>query len=132
MIILKELLSGHDFSKIPADHKANLEELLKKINLIRAAWNKPMNITSGYRAIEDQLRIYRARGVPDDKIPMGSMHLKGGACDIYDQDGSLMQWCRDNEKLLEEVGLWVEDDPSQPRVHFQIRAPKSGSRFFKP
>jgi uncharacterized protein YcbK (DUF882 family) len=127
---MKELLKGN--TTIDEVIKKNLEELLVKMNKIRTTYNKPMTVTSGLRTKEDQLRIYRARGVADDKIPMGSAHLKGAACDILDLDGSLMKWCRDNVKTLEEVGLWIEDDTSVPRVHFQTYSPKSGNRFFKP
>lgn len=127
-----ELLSGHNIADIDHAHQLNLEELLIRINKIRMALNKPMTVTSGYRSEQDQLRIYRARKVPDDKIPMGSCHLKGAACDISDPDGSLYDWCQANEALLEAVGLWCEVKDEQKRVHFQIFAPKSGARFFKP
>lgn len=132
MISLNELLSGHSIVDVPHEHQINLQDLQVKINIIRAARGIPMTVTSGYRFKSDQLRIYRARGIPDDQIPMGSMHLKGKACDIYDEDGSLMKWCRENVALLEVAEVWIEDDPSQPRVHFQTEPPKSGNRFFKP
>lgn len=120
------------------EQKANLAILLERMNVIRQKWNKPMVITSGFRSQEDHLRIYKEiaarKGVEFDesKVPMGSKHLAGAACDVYDNDGSLMKWCRANEDILVEVGLWIEDDTSVPRVHFQIQAPKSGNRFFKP
>lgn len=104
MISSNELLSGHALISLPQDHQMNLQDLQVKINVVRSA-----------------------RG-----IPMGSMDLKGKACDIYDKDGSLMKWCRDNVSLIEKVGLWIEDDPSQPRVHFQTEPPKFGNKFFKP
>ena len=139
MITFKELLSGNSISDVPHAHQVNLEELLKRINIIRAAWGKPMRITSGYRSDADHKRIYseinakrEAQGLPKRSVPMGSAHLTGSACDIYDPDGSLMQWCRDNVATLEQAELWCEDDPSTPRVHFQIYPPKSGNRFFKP
>jgi hypothetical protein len=132
MIAMKELLGGRTIADIEHSAQLNLDELLKRINVIREAWGKPMTVTSGFRDPQDQLRIYRAKGIPDNKIPMGSAHLKGAAVDILDTDGSLMQWCRDNVPLLEKTELWCEDDPSTPRVHFQIYPPGSGNRFFKP
>lgn len=132
MITLNELLSEHNISELNDEQKNNLNILLERINQLRVAWAKSMTITSGFRSKEDQLRIYRSRGVPDDKIPMNSAHLKGCACDVLDVDGSLMAWVKLNELLLISIGLWVEDDVSQPRVHFQIYAPKSGHRYFKP
>lgn len=132
MITMSELLSEHNISDLTDEQRENINTLYERINKIRIAWSKPMNITSGFRSKEDQLRIYRSRGVPDDKVPMGSAHLKAAACDVLDVDGVLMSWVRLNESILVLVGLWVEDDVSQPRVHFQIYPPKSGHRYFKP
>lgn len=137
-ITFKELIKDIQISDIPHAHQINLEELLKKINLVRDKYAKPMLVTSGYRTEQDHLRIYRQladkRGVDFDpkKVPMGSAHLRGSACDISDKDGSLYKWCEDNVKFLEEVGLWMEIKDDQARVHFQIYPPKSGNRFFKP
>jgi len=139
MITLKELLSGTSIADIPHNEQLNLEELLTRINKVRAAWNKPMTVTSGYRSMQDHLRIYskinaerKAKGLPELTVPKGSKHLIGAAVDISDPDGSLYQWCQDNEKLLSDIGLWMEIKDDQKRVHFQIFPPKSGNRFFKP
>lgn len=129
---MRELLMDMQLNEIPVAHQHNMEKLLVKINKIRTAYNKPMIVTSGYRTIQKQKDLYRTMGYPDYKIPMGSAHLKGAACDIRDRDGKLMEWCKANVPLLEEVGLWIEDDTVIPRVHFQIYAPRSGNRFFKP
>lgn len=131
MIIAKEL-NPKNFP-VNEEQKANLEILLERMNQIRQLYGKPMVITSGLRSLDDHLRIYREMGVIDQsKIPMKSKHLIGAACDVLDTDGSLMKWCRANVTHLETIGLWIEDDSSVPRVHFQIQAPSSGNRFFKP
>lgn len=139
MISFKELLSGHSISEVEISIQYNLEDLLIKINKLREAYGHPMVITSGLRTEQDQIRIYSTinaerlkQGLKELSVPMGSAHLKGCACDALDKDGSLMKWTKENEKLLEEIGLWVEDDTSQPRVHYQSYAPKSEKRFFKP
>lgn len=139
MITFKELIQGNLEKDIPADHISNLKELLLRINKIRALWAKPMTVTSGYRSLDQHLKIYskinkdRAKaGLEPLKIPNGSLHLQGAAIDIHDPDGSLYSWVFDNTKTLEQVGLWCEVKDTQKRVHFQIRAPKSGKRFFKP
>jgi uncharacterized protein YcbK (DUF882 family) len=137
-ITLKELTKGYNFASLPSSHRDNLEVLHERINKIRTAWAKPMSVTSGYRSLEHHLRVYKdiaaAKGQPFDKdrVPMGSKHLIGAAVDIYDHDGSLHDWCMANVPLLESVGLWCEVKDKQPRVHFQILPPRSGSRFFKP
>jgi uncharacterized protein YcbK (DUF882 family) len=111
----------------------NLDILLKKINEIRAAYGKPMKVTSGLRTMEDHLRIYAEMGITEkSKIPMKSKHLFGQACDVSDPDGKLMDWCIANEKVLEKVGLWCEVRDDKKRVHFQIVPPQSGKRFFNP
>lgn len=135
MITLKELVVNQT---IPEEHQANLIVLLDHMNQFRTMWGNPMTVTSGYRTKEHHIEVYKhlaaKRGVPFDlaKVPMGSKHLTGEACDIHDPDGLLYAWCETNVSILEDIGLWCEVRDDQPRVHFQIAPPKSGSRFFKP
>lgn len=134
MIAFNELIKGSVLSDIPIQHQQNLDELLKRINVIRAAWGKPMLVTSGYRSLQDHLRIYSQRGITDrSRIPMASQHLSGEAVDISDPNKELQAWVLQNVALLEQVGLWCESfDSTVNWAHFQIRPPKSGNRFFKP
>ena len=140
MISFNELLGPkNNINDVPILHQHNLEDLLVKINKIRTAWAKPMTITSGYRSMQDHLRIYseinaklRKAGKAERKVPMGSKHLLGLACDVSDPDGSLHDWCVANTKLLEDVGLWCEVKDDAARVHFQSEAPASKKRFFIP
>jgi uncharacterized protein YcbK (DUF882 family) len=133
MITLQELNPKQ--VKLTPDQDANLRVLWERINKIRAAWAKPMIVTSGFRTAEDQRRIYkdiaRRNGSDVVRVPMGSKHLEGSACDILDRDGSLMKWTRENILLLEQVGLWCEDG-TNGWVHYQTKPPASGNRFFKP
>ncbi len=133
-ISLKELTKGYNFDSLDSSHKNNLEVLHERINKIRAAYGKPLSVTSGYRSMEDHLRIYKAKGIIDKAlIPMGSRHLSGSACDIYDPNQELQKWALANVKLLETIGLWCEHFSATPSwIHWQITPPKSGSRFFKP
>lgn len=138
MITIDELLSGNKFENLSEDLKNNGLELLAKINKVRAARANPMIVTSGLRTPEHHIEIYKNIAKKNNKIfdsskvPMGSAHLKFAAVDISDPDGSLMTWTKANEPLLKEIGLWVEDDLKEARVHYQIFAPKSNTRFFKP
>lgn len=135
MITYKELLSGNLLSDVPIEHQQNLQELLKRINVVRVAYGKPMTVTSGYRDIQHHKDIYRKKGVPDNKIPMQSRHLYGMAVDISDPNQELQAWCLSPAGLhiLETVGLWCEDfSATKNWAHFQIVPPKSGKRFFLP
>ncbi len=133
-ITLKEL-NPKNFPVTPEQEK-NLKILHERMNVVREAWGKPMYITSGVRSIEDHRRIYEEKAQKEGKkafrVPMGSQHLRGAACDVFDPSGSLLRWLKANPKVLEDAKLWCEEDPSTPRVHFQIVPPKSGARWFKP
>lgn len=120
---MKELFGGHLISDIPIAAQQNLEELQKRINVIREAWGKPMIVTSGFRTEADQRRI--------NPKAMKSNHLTGRAVDIADADGLLYEWAVKNTALLEGVGLWCEVRQG-PWLHFQSVPPKSGRRFFQP
>lgn len=136
MITFKELNPKN--IPVTKEQSENSLILLAKINLVRTKWGKPMIVTSGFRSLEDHIRIYKElaekhnKEFDESKVPMGSQHLKFAAVDILDLDGSLYKWCQENEAFLVEVGLWCEIKDSEKRVHFQIYAPKSGDRFFKP
>lgn len=123
MISAKEL-NPKGYATTP-EQEANLAILLERMNKVRAAYGKPMTVTSGLRSDADQKRINP--GAPK------SMHLRGAACDIADSDGALKQWIKANVSILETVGLWCEDFSACPNwIHFQIYPPKSGKRFFIP
>ncbi len=133
-ISLKEIIKDTKFSTLSKEVQDNLMTLLERINKIRAKYGKPMIVTSGLRTKEDQIRVYKERGITDiKKIPMGSQHIKGAAIDIFDPKKELQKWCLANEKTIEEVGLWIEDFSATPNwCHFQIYPPRSGKRYFKP
>lgn len=132
MISFKELLSGNLITDLSIAQQHNMEDLLVAVNKLRAAWGKPLRVTSGFRTMQDHLRIYSQKGITDKaKIPMGSKHLSGLAVDFADPDGSLYAWAYANPTLLAEWGIWCEAD-TKGWLHCQIAPPKSGSRFFKP
>lgn len=139
MITFKEIIKNTPMTDIPHSDQLNIDELLKRMNKIREAYGKPMQVTSGYRSMQDHLRIYSEKAAKagkqfdPKKVPMGSCHLTGEAVDIYDPNKELQAWCKANTKILEDVGLWMEDFSATPNwCHFQIRPPRSGSRFFMP
>jgi len=128
MITLKEL-NPKGF-QVPEEHQKNLLVLHERMNKVREAWGHPMIVRSGYRTVEDQIRIYKEMG----KEPkLGSCHLKGAACDIVAATKDFREWVVKNESLLAEIGLWMEKLEATPNwIHFQIFPPASGDRFFWP
>ena len=104
MITEKEL-NPHNHP-LTEEQKKNFPKLLEIMNKIRAKYGKPMIITSGLRSPEEQKKIDLAAG---RKPRMGSMHLRGAACDVWDRDRHLFGWCMDNLKFLEELGVYLED-----------------------
>lgn len=134
MIEMSELLKKTKLEDLPSDIQDNLTDLVERLNVIRRAYGKPMTVSSGFRTKEDHLRVYREKGITDPKkIPMGSRHLSGKACDIADSDGKLKDWVNDNVELCEKVELWMEDFSATPTwIHFQSEPPASKKRFFMP
>ncbi len=134
MISMKELLSGQaNFDDLDKDVQDNLNQLFLKVNIIRKEYGKPMIVTSGLRTKKHHLEIYARKGIYPPKVPMKSNHLFGRAVDFADGDGKLKKWILENMKLIEEIGLYMEDfAATKTWVHFQINPPKSGNRFFKP
>ncbi len=109
-------------------------DLLNRVNIVRSAYGKPMAVSSGYRSMDDHLRIYKDKGITDQtKIPMRSKHLTGCAVDISDPNKELQKWCITNIDVLIQAGLWMEDFSATPNwCHFQSMPPKSGKRYFLP
>ena len=134
MIYRKEIIPDEDYVELEEDIKSNINTLLEKINKLRAAYGRPMLVTSGFRTLEHHLAIYAKKGITDKKrIPMQSKHLYGQAIDIADQGGFLQDWIKKNEEFLEKLDLYMEDfSVTTNWVHFQIVPPKSGKRFFMP
>lgn len=134
MISIDELLSGKaKLGELSNEVQNNLQELLVKVNKVRTAYGKPMIVTSGLRTKQHHLEIYARKGIYPPKVPMKSNHLSGRAVDFADSNGELKKWVKANIKLMEEIGLWMEDfSATKTWCHFQINPPKSGNRFFMP
>lgn len=66
-----------------------------------------------------------------------SKHMTGHACDVYDPDGDLDQWCMDNLHELQAIGLWLEHPgATKGWCHLQTvppgRPPRPDVRVFWP
>lgn len=133
-ITFKELLGSHTIAEVPIAHQQNMQELLKRLEPVREAWNKPMVVTSGYRSLEEHYRIYSMKGTPRDKVPLQSAHLYGMAVDIADEGLLLTDWLKHDRvgcTMLQAHNLYCEEG-NKNWVHFSTRAPKSGHRWFLP
>lgn len=128
MITMEEILMNRvKFEDLPKNEQDNLTELLKRVNIVRSAYGKPMKVNDGYRRLQD---------TPKNGSPT-SWHYKGAAIDIDDNDaGDFAKWVIANLQIIKNAGLWVEDirwtNGCGSWVHFQIYPPKSGKRIFVP
>lgn len=132
MITYKELLGQNSIVDVPLTHRINLDDLLKRVNIFRAAYGKPMTVTSGYRSEQKHRDVYAKKGL---KPPMGSKHLIGCAVDFADPDGSLYAFCVANPELLENAELYYEIG-TKGWLHLQSKPFGSyrpgGTRGFRP
>src|SRR5574343_1742626 len=104
MISKQELLQGRDktfASEYTQEISDNLDTLLVKLNVIRAAYGKPMVVTSGFRPAS-------INGMIKGAAPK-SNHMIGCAADFNDTDGSLFFWCLNNLQLLKDHGFYLLD-----------------------
>jgi hypothetical protein len=101
LITKNEILMGRDKEyPLNSEQETNLDNLWKAINKFRVAYGKPLIVTSGYRPGH----YNKAAGGATN-----SSHLQCLAVDLRDNDGSLATYCLANLKLLEDIGLWLED-----------------------
>ena len=110
--------------------EANLEQLIKAVNAIRAAYGKPMYVSSGYRPGAFNSAAGGAKK---------SAHMICKAVDFKDPNGELDKWCDQNQDLLESLGLWQEHpEATKGWCHLDINIrpikdrPGCGKRQFKP
>lgn len=128
MISKDELLQGRDVS-YPNDYTKeisdNLDKFLIVINQVRAAYNTPMIVNSGWRPPSINSSTPGAA--------VHSKHMLGLAVDISDKDGKLWKWVIENLDLMRKLDLYMEDRRWTPTwVHFGLGAPASGNRIFVP
>lgn len=119
------LMGRATMADLTPEQVGNLNTLIPKINELLERYGKPWKLNSGYRTPADQQRI-------NPKAPR-SKHTLCAAVDLADKDKSLTNWCILNIKVLEELGLYLED-PSHTIswLHIQCIPPRSGYRIFIP
>lgn len=128
-ISFDEILMGRaELEELEPEVQANIKVLHERINKLRTAYGKPLRVNDGFR---------RSKDTPKNGAKK-SHHLIGAAIDLDDDDaGTLWKWTLANLKLMQEIGLWMED----PRwthgkvgtwMHFSIFPPGSNKRIFRP
>ncbi len=141
---LKECLNKSEVEpgEITPEIARNMRDLIKRVNSLGCSF--PRACTSFLRGKAKQEAIYRNRAclkMPPftdgnfdmSQVPMSSRHMTGQAIDVWDADGKLKAWIKDNPGALEHAGLWCEHFDNTPDwVHFQSVPPRSGKRFFHP
>lgn len=107
------------------EQKDNMHKLLLVLDKLRDIYGKPLVISSGYRPAAINSSVGGAKK---------SNHIMCLAVDfVDDQKQTFGKWCLNNIKVLEELGLYMEDlRHTKGWVHLQIKAPRSGKRVFIP
>lgn len=130
MISKDEILMGRDKTHLleyTQDVSNNIDKLLIALNKFRAAYGKPMTVSSGWR---DSASNKAAGGAPN------SNHLYGMACDFKDPDGAIDAFAMECDKngKLKEWGLWLEHpDNTKGWCHLDIKdRGNRKSNVFKP
>lgn len=124
MITEKEILMGRVKKEdLTPELGANLSKLLTAINIVRAAYGKPMSISSGYR---DSVYNKKIGGAPN------SWHTKCGAVDISDPNRELQKWVMNNLDVIRQSGLQLEPFSKTPNwIHFDQGKRQGVDVFFK-
>lgn len=137
-VSVEEYLNKIKYEDLTYEQQCNVNTLIPKVNLLLEKFGEYRKVNSGFRTTEDHLRIYKeindkrkAKGLEPVKIPMSSKHLYASAIDLEDSNSKLYNFCKNNVKILEELGIWCEERQGG-WLHCQIFPPKSGSRFFNP
>lgn len=137
IVTLKDYLMGREEiypEELTEEVKANAAVVVEKVNSLLAVFEAeklPLEtkagsiITSGWRPPQINSQVKNA--APKSK------HMTGQACDIYDPEGVLDEWCLDHPNSLAALGLWQEH-PSATKgwLHVQTISPRSGNRTFYP
>lgn len=126
IISLEEYMMGRDKANPPTDAMiANAQDLLKKVNYLMVKYGDICELASGYRPVALNLKVGGASG---------SKHTTCNAIDLKDnKEQKFGNWCLNNLKELEDLGLYMEDLKSTPTwVHLQRLPPVSGNRVFLP
>lgn len=137
-ITLDQYLMGRDHTYpqyFNTSIKTNAQHTVDKVNQLLSAIGddvtfelnpKTMNlVSSGWRPPPVNQATYGA--APN------SLHVSAEACDIYDPNGDIDEWCVEHVDVLHGLGLSMEHPAATKGwCHVQIRPPRSGRTIFYP
>jgi len=137
-ITLEDYLMGRDSiypEELTFEVRANAEDTVTKVNSLLAvleAENVPLETNKQGSIINSGWRPPQINGQVKNAAPK-SKHMTAQACDLYDPEGILDEWCLENPNSLAAIGLWQEY-PSATKgwLHIQVVPPRSGKRVFYP
>lgn len=114
-----------DMSQLTDDMKEDAAEIVRRANVLLAAFGTERSMTSGWRPAEVNARVSGAAAK--------SKHMMCQAIDLADPDGDLDDFCFNNTGTLKSIGLWLEHPAATKGwCHVQIVPPRSGNRIFYP
>lgn len=118
MITPQEYLMGRD-KDFPLDmlQALNMADLLSRVNHLFGTQKINAKVSSGYRPSAINKKIGGAKM---------STHTVCAGIDIYDHDGSIGKMLKNNVKLLEEYGLYLENpEYTKGWVHLDTKKRKN-------
>lgn len=119
------LMNRITIEELTDEQLGNMNVIIPRANDLLDHFGEYRKVNSGYRSLEDQMRI-------NPKAPL-SKHMICAAVDLEDANGLLKKWCEENLTILTSIGLWMESPASTPGwLHVQSIPPKSGHRIFIP
>lgn len=131
LLTVEELLMGRvKMSDLSEQDQKNVKETVRRINLLFEGfvWPHKKKVNDGYRRPQDK---------PKNGASM-STHFSGLAVDLDDElAGEVWKYVFENRKRMKEIGVWAEHpnwthSSGGTWMHLQIKAPKSGKRFYVP
>jgi hypothetical protein len=134
MITLEDYWMGRDkqFAHLLTDElRANAKDIVERANKLlyfarsSGVLEVDLPVNSGWRPPAVNNKVAGASKT--------SLHMSCKAIDLNDPYGEIDKFCFNNQKILADLGLWLEHPDATPRwCHVQSVPPRSGNRVFKP
>lgn len=129
-------------SELTDEIKTNLIKTFQWMDKVREWIGKPISVTIALRTMAYHLELYRkineqrkVKGLPEQKIPMGSMHLVGRAVDFIISGMSCDEFktkIRADKKLDEWKLRMEKNGDGAGWIHLDDKEPGPSGREFNP